>query len=39
MVVDPFDPKRVKYKTVPIMPIVTQHSYDEDEEEEDEVVK
>lgn len=39
MVVDPFDPKRVKYKTVPIMPIVVQHSDDEDEEEDDELVK
>lgn len=36
--VDPFDPKRVKYKTVPIMPIIVQHSDDEDDED-DEIVK
>lgn len=39
VVVDPFDPKRVKYKSVPIMPIVVQHSDDEEDDEDDEVVK
>lgn len=34
VVVDPFDPKRVKYKTVPIMPIIVQHSDDDDDDEE-----
>lgn len=38
MVVDPFDPKGIKYKTVPIVPIVVQHSDDDDEIEEDDVL-
>lgn len=36
MVVDPFDPKGVKYKTVPIVPIVIQHSDDDEDDEENE---
>lgn len=39
VVVDPFDPKRVKYKSVPIMPIIVQHSDDEEDEEDDDIVK
>lgn len=37
VVVDPFDPKRIKFKTVPILPIVVQHSDDEEDEEDYEV--
>jgi len=35
VVVDPFDPKGVKYKTVPIVPIVIQHSDDDDDDDEE----
>jgi len=38
VVVDPFDPKGIKYKTVQIVPIVVQHSDDDDEIDEDDIL-
>ncbi|VVC24077.1 Hypothetical protein CINCED_3A005312 [Cinara cedri] len=38
VVVDPFDPKRIKYKTVPTLPILLENSEDEEEYSEDDPV-